>query len=209
MNIALSLVIAYLLGSIPFAYIISRQRDLDIRLVGDRNVGAFNVFRHGGLDIGLVTLMLDIGKGAAAIIIANALHVGQLVVFLVGIIVVAGHNWPVFLRFRGGRGGATVLGVLFTLVPWELAITLSLGILVLFTTRKSIWVGMVLFIPLPFICFIAHRLSGEPPLAIVIYTMILPCLSGITHWLTTWHLPPDAKKEAATFWIANPKGHQG
>lgn len=205
MEIALSLVVAYLLGSIPFAYIICRQRGLDIRQIGDRNVGTFNVFRHAGLGAGLATLVLDVGKGAAAILVAKALHVDELIMFLTGIAAVVGHNWPVFLRFRGGRGEATIIGVLLVLVPWEIAITLVLGVIVLFTTRNSIWVGMVLFIPLPVICFISYRLFDEPPLALVIYTMILPCLSGFTHWLTTRRLPPDAKKEAETFWIASPK----
>jgi len=71
MNIALgilSIVIAYLLGSIPFAYIIGRRTGMDIRRVGDKNVGTFNVFRHGGMAAGIATLVADVGKGVLAIL---------------------------------------------------------------------------------------------------------------------------------------------
>ena len=205
MNIALSLILAYLLGSIPFTYIISLWKGVDIRKVGDRNVGAFNVFRHAGLEAGLATLVLDIGKGALVIVIARALHVSDLVVYLTGMVAVIGHNWPVFLSFRGGRGEATTVGVLFVIVPWAMLFTFIIGVIMLFTTRNSIRVGMVLFIPLPVICGISYWIFGEPPLTTAAYTVILPCLSGFTHWLTTRQLPPDAKKETGTFWIAGAK----
>ena len=207
MNIALSLVIGYLLGSIPFAYLTSRLKGIkDIRDVGDSNAGAFNVFRHAGLGAGLATLFLDIAKGAVAIIIAKALHVSELAVFLTGIAAVIGHKWPVFLRFRGGRGVGTIVGILFVLVPWQMAITFASAIIVVFSTKKSIWTSMVLFIPLPFICLLSYWLLNEPRLSVVIYSALLPCLSGIAHWLTTRHLSHEARKESGTFWIANAKG---
>jgi glycerol-3-phosphate acyltransferase PlsY len=207
MYIVLSLVIGYLLGSIPFAYIISRQKGMDIRILGDRNVGAFNVFRNVGFGAGLTTLILDILKGTAAILLAKAFNLDEILVFLVGIAVVAGHIWPVFLGFKGGRGEATIIGVLFALVPIQITITLIIAIIVLFTTRNSIWVGMVLFIPLPFICLAFYWFSGQPSVSTIIYTIIMPCISGITHWFTTRRLPPEARKEAGNFWIANQKNN--
>jgi glycerol-3-phosphate acyltransferase PlsY len=203
MNIAISLVMAYLLGSIPFAYLISRTKGVDIRRVGDGNVGAFNVFRHVGLGAGLATLALDIGKGATAIMVAKTLHIPEIAVCLTGVAAVAGHNCPVFLRFKGGRGEATIVGILFAAVPWQIMVTFIPGIIVLFVTRNSIWVGMALFIPLPAICLVTNRLLGQPSLTIVVYTVFLPCLAGFTHWLTTRRLPPGARKEAGTFWVAN------
>ena len=116
MNVALSLIFSYLMGSIPFAYLTGRLNGLDIRKVGDHNVGAFNVFRHAGLEAGLITLALDMGKGSAGILLARSLHVDEPVVFLSGITAVLGHNWPVFLGFRGGRGEATVIGILFMII---------------------------------------------------------------------------------------------
>jgi glycerol-3-phosphate acyltransferase PlsY len=205
MNIALSLVISYLLGSIPFAYIIGRINGTDIRQIGDRNVGAFNVFRHVGFGPGFVTVILDIIKGAAAILVARAFNVDEIVVFLTGVSVVAGHNWPVFLRFRGGRGEATIIGVLFALVPIQITITFAIAIIVLFATHNSILVGAILFVPVPFLCLLSHFFFQQPSVGTIVYTVLLPCLSGITHWFTTRHLPPDAKKESETFWIANQK----
>ena len=202
MNAALGIVIAYLLGSIPCAYIIGRLSGLDIRKVGDRNVGTFNVFRHAGLVAGIVTLIADVGKGALAIVIAKVLSGHELVVFIAGVAAVIGHNWPVFLRFRGGRGLAVVIGVLLALLPREMVIAAALGIAVLFVTRNSVWFGVALFVPLVSLCW----LFGEP-VSLLIYSAALPCLAGLTHWLTTRHLSPEAQNEAVSFWIARKEGH--
>lgn len=196
-SIALSLVLAYLSGSVPSAYIVCRMYGFDIRNVGDRNVGAFNVFRHAGLAAGIITLVADVGKGALAIAVTKALSGNQWVIFSAGIAAIAGHNWSVFLRFQGGRGVGVIVGVLFVLLPREIAIALVLAILVLLATRNSIWCGMALFVPIPLLCFLFHE-----PASLLIYSAALPCLSGLAHWLTTRHLPPEAKKEAASFWIA-------
>ena len=80
MDFALSLVFSYFLGCIPFAYLIGRLKGVDIRTVGDRNVGAFNVCRHVGLAAGASTLAADIGKGALAIVVTKALSGGGLIV---------------------------------------------------------------------------------------------------------------------------------
>lgn len=196
-SIALSLVLAYLLGSIPFAYIIGRIGGLDIREVGDRNVGTFNVFRHAGLVAGIATLIGDVGKGAIAILVAKALSGYELVVFGAGVAAVIGHNWPIFLRFRGGRGLAVVIGVLLVLLPREMVIAVALGVVVLIITRNSVWVGVTIFVPLVLLSWLLRE-----PVSLLIYSMTLPCLAGISHWLTTRHLPPEAQKEALVFWVA-------
>ena len=201
MNIALSLAIAYLLGSIPFAYIIGKLSGLDVRKVGDRNVGTFNIFRHAGLIAGIATLIADVGKGALAIVIANALSGHELVVFGAGVAAVIGHNWPVFLHFRGGRGLAVVIGALLALLPIEMLIAAAIGIAVLVVTRNSIWFGVALFIPLVLLCW----LFGEP-VSLLIYSAALPCLAGFTHWLTTRHLSSEAQKESVSFWVARKQG---
>jgi len=201
MNVVLSIVIAYLLGSIPSAYIIGKIRGLDIRRVGDRNVGTFNVFRHAGLFAGIATLVADVGKGALAIVAAKALSGHELVLFGAGVAAVMGHNWPVFLRFRGGRGLAVVIGALLVLLPVEMLIAAALGLVVLFITRNSVWFGVALFIPLILLCWLFRE-----PVSLLIYCAALPCLAGFTHWLTTRHLPPEAQKEAVSFWIARKEG---
>src|SRR4030042_2323091 len=202
MNIALSLAIAYLLGSIPFAYIIGKLSGLDVRKVGDRNVGTFNVFRHAGLIAGIATLIADVGKGALTIVIASALSGHELVVFGAGVAAVVGHNWPVFLRFRGGRGLAVVIGVLLALLPREMLISVAISIVVLFATRNSIWFGVALFIPLVLLSWLLFR----EPVSLLIYSAALPCLAGFTHWLTTRHLSSEAQKESVSFWVARKQG---
>ncbi len=202
-NVALSLLLAYLLGSIPFAYIIGKLSGLDIRKVGDRNVGTFNVFRHAGLVAGIATLVADVGKGALAIVVAKALSGHELVVFVAGVAAVIGHNWPVFLRFRGGRGLAVVIGVLLVLLPREMVIAAALGIMVLLVTRNSVWFGVALFVPLVLLCLLFRE-----PVSLLIYSVALPCLAGISHWLTTRHLPPEAQKEALMFWVARKANRQ-
>jgi len=203
-RVVLSLVLAYLLGAIPFAYVFGRIKGIDIRKVGDYNVGAFNAFRHLGLGCGLATLAADIGKGALAILAAKALGVGEVVVFGAGVAAVIGHNWPVFLRFKGGRGLAVVVGVLLALLPREMLIAAVFGITVLVITRSSVWLGVALFVPLVSLCWLFSE-----PLSLLIYSVVLPCLAGITHWLTTRNLPPEAQKEALVFWVADKGRHKG
>ncbi len=201
-NATASIVIAYLLGSIPFAYIIGKLSGFDVRKVGDRNVGTFNVFRHAGLGAGIATLVADVGKGALAIVVAKLLSAHELVVFGAGVAAVIGHNWPVFLRFRGGRGLAVVIGVLLALVPIEMLIAAAIAIVVLFTTRSSIWFGVALFLPLVLLCWLFRE-----RISLLIYSAVLPCLAGLAHLLTTRHLSPEEKKEAVSFWIGRKEGH--
>lgn len=113
MNYLLPLVLGYLLGSIPFGLVITKAAGLgDIRTVGSGNIGATNVLRTGRKDLALATLLLDGGKGAVAVVIAHALgwhpEVAGAAAFL-------GHCFPVWLKFRGGKGVATFLGTLLAL----------------------------------------------------------------------------------------------
>ena len=127
MVIALTIVVAYLLGSIPFAYIIGRFKGIDIRKIGDGNIGSFNVFRHAGFTAGIVTLLADIGKGALAIIIAKLMTNEEWLVLLAGGVVILGHIFTVFLNFKGGRGVAPIVGVLLILFPKEMPIDFLLA----------------------------------------------------------------------------------
>jgi glycerol-3-phosphate acyltransferase PlsY len=200
--IVLSIIIAYLLGSIPFAYIIGRLRGLDVRQVGDRNVGTFNVFRHAGMGAGIATLVADVGKGALAIVVAKLLSVPELVVFGAGVAAVIGHNWPVFLRFRGGRGLAVVIGALLALLPIEMLIATAISLVVLYATRNSIWFGVAMFIPLVLLSVLFRE-----RISLIIYSAALPCLSGLAHLWTTHNLSPEEQKEAVSFWVARKASH--
>jgi len=108
-------VLAYLLGSIPFGLVMARVFGLgDIRKIGSGNIGATNVLRTGNKPAAALTLVLDAGKGAAAVVCARAL-VGEDAAGLAGLFAMLGHLYSVFLKFNGGKGVATFLGTLLAL----------------------------------------------------------------------------------------------
>jgi glycerol-3-phosphate acyltransferase PlsY len=143
-----AIVIAYLLGSIPFAYIAGRLvRGIDIRKVGGGNLGALNTAREVGPWAGLLVLIADMAKGAAAVLIARWLDLPLPLVLAAGFAAVIGHNWPVFLAFKGGKGAAATIGTLLALVPAEAAISFAVMAVVLVTTsngRLAIVAGLAL-----------------------------------------------------------------
>ena len=108
----------YLLGSIPFSYLIVRiHRGIDVRTIGSRSAGATNVLRASGKWAALLALLLDVAKGTAAVVFARAFEVGNWWLAAAAAAAVVGHVFPVFLVFRGGKGVATAAGVLAVLVP--------------------------------------------------------------------------------------------
>ncbi len=110
---------AYLLGSVPAAYLAARWfRGIDIRQFGTGNVGASNLLRLTSKRIAIPVVIFDLGKGALMVWIAQLLGLDITQQVVVGLAAIIGHNWPVFLRFNGGRGIFTSLGVISILVPW-------------------------------------------------------------------------------------------
>jgi glycerol-3-phosphate acyltransferase PlsY len=177
----LSLIIGYLLGSIPTAYLVSRvKKGVDIRNIGSRNMGGANVMREIGTHEGVFVGLSDIAKGAGAILIAQALNISELWVFGAGFAALLGHNFPVFAGFRGGRGSATVIGIFFVLAPEAILITLVVVAIPFFTTRKF---GAAIFIGFALLPLFAWLLEGS--LALVRYAlaidvfMLIRNLSGI------------------------------
>ena len=145
----LALALGYLLGSIPFGLVLTRVAGKgDIRQVGSGNIGATNVLRTGSRLLAALTLALDCLKGTAAILIAQrfiapesapAAAAGALL----------GHLYPVWLRFRGGKGVATLLGVLIALLPIAAGIYAAIWILLLLTIRISSVAGMTAAVSAP------------------------------------------------------------
>jgi acyl phosphate:glycerol-3-phosphate acyltransferase len=122
---------AYLLGSIPWSYLIVKlAKGRDVRTVGSGNAGATNVMRAAGKAAGAAALLLDCGKGIAAVAAARGLGASPAVVGGAAAAVVIGHVYPVFLGFRGGKGVATASGALGALEPQALAVALVLFVLV-------------------------------------------------------------------------------
>jgi acyl phosphate:glycerol-3-phosphate acyltransferase len=180
----LIIMLGYLLGSIPTAYIAGRiARGKDIRNVGDRNMGAQNVFRQLGPALGILVGLIDMAKGVLAILLAEAAGLPQMGVLLTGTAAVIGHNWPIFLGFRGGRGEATTIGILYALVTVPALIVTIPALLTLWFSRNVTLSSVVAFVPLPFICW-WMGISGT----LIAYAIILLCVVALTHLLRTRHV---------------------
>lgn len=129
----------YLIGSVPSAYLMGRMFGrVDIRRVGTGNVGATNVVRNVGWAAGILTGVLDVGKGMAAVLVGKTFGLGAAAPLLAVICAVIGHNWPVWLRFHGGGGLATFGGGLaFTVPIWQIVLAGCLyGLVYLLTKHK-------------------------------------------------------------------------
>ena len=129
-------VVAYLIGSIPFGYLIVRGRiGADIRQTGSGGTGATNVSRRAGKAAGVVTLVLDALKGAAAVFVASRLTQNDWIVAAAAIAVIVGHIFPVWLGFRGGKGVATGAGVFLVLAPIAVLCAGVVFLAIVFATR--------------------------------------------------------------------------
>jgi glycerol-3-phosphate acyltransferase PlsY len=181
MPVWLMVTIGYLLGAIPTAYIAGRiMAGGDIRRMGDENAGAANVYRELGPGAGVLVGIIDATKGALAVVIAQSVNLNQNAVLLTGGAAVIGHNWPVFLGFRGGRGVSTAIGILFVLVTVPMLI-LTLPTVLILIWRKNVTPSMAfLFIALPFLGWWL-----KVPLTLIVYGVVLPALVGITTFLRT------------------------
>jgi glycerol-3-phosphate acyltransferase PlsY len=136
-------VLAYLLGSIPFGLLLTRAAGLgDIRKIGSGNIGATNVLRTGNKRLALAVLLLDGGKGVAAVLLAWWVG-GTEVALIAAVAVVLGHMFPVWLGFKGGKAVATTLGVLLALSPWVGALVCLTWLLVAAITRYSSLAGLL------------------------------------------------------------------
>ena len=126
---------AYLIGSIPFSYLVARRHGVDVRAVGSGNVGATNVMRSVGRAAGVAAFVLDFAKGAAASLLGLWLAPATPLPALCAAVAVVGHMYPVWLRFRGGKGVATGAGAFLPLVPTATGAALATFAVVLAITR--------------------------------------------------------------------------
>lgn len=170
MNILLALLLAYLLGAIPFGYLLVRlTTGGDVRAAGSGNIGATNVLRTTGRAAGVLTLLLDIGKGFAAVWLASRLTEGSpLWMSCAALAVMAGHTYPVFLGFKGGKAVASWVGAFLCLAPVPLAATLVVFVVTV-AVSKYVSLGSVLaagLLPL------AVWLISHPPLPVVAAALV-------------------------------------
>ena len=166
--------LSYLLGSIPFGYILVRAfRGQDVRQSGSGNIGATNVARSSPV-LGVATLLLDASKGAVAVILAHALYPGQRILAgMAGMCAVAGHIFPVWLRFRGGKGVATSLGSFLMLAPK--AVLLGIGVFVAIVLMfRYVSLGSILAVAFfPIFAWWLHDYGSAPVLAFMAVAAVL------------------------------------
>jgi len=187
-DIVIAIIIGYLLGSFPSAYLAGRlRRGIDIREVGSKNMGAMNVFYEvGPMEAVLVTLA-DLGKGVGAILLVRWLSGNPLILpfdlltGIAGVAAIIGHIFPVFLKFHGGKGAATAIGILIFLMPWAVPFLFIVFAIALLITRNPTFSYSLLLIVFPFVAgFIYVDRYGEP-LALVFYSIGLGVFLGVQY----------------------------
>ncbi len=187
-DVVIAIIIGYLLGSFPSAYLAGRLRKgVDIREVGSKNMGAMNVYYEvGPMEAALVTLA-DLGKGVGAILLVRWLSGNPLIspfdllTGLTGAAAVMGHIFPIFLKFRGGKGAATAIGILIFLMPWAVPFLFVVFAIALLITRNATFSYSLILIVFPFVAgfiYVDHR---GAPLALVFYSIGLGVFLGIQY----------------------------
>jgi glycerol-3-phosphate acyltransferase PlsY len=143
------LLAGFLLGSIPTGKIIAGRLGIDLQSTGSGNIGATNVLRSTGKLPALFTLIGDMAKGVVAVLLARYLEVGAWNEGMIGIAAIVGHNFSIFLKFRGGKGVATSLGVLLVYAPLAGLATAAIWLLTVLVTRISSLGAIISFCSLP------------------------------------------------------------
>ncbi|MCT8138879.1 glycerol-3-phosphate 1-O-acyltransferase PlsY [Anaerobacillus sp. CMMVII] len=181
MAIFVSVLVGYLLGSISFSYIFGKRlKKVDIRQHGSGNAGATNTLRVLGVGPAIAVLLLDAIKGILAVLLGFYLVGEGIAPALAGLAAIVGHNWPVFLRFKGGKGVATTIGVLATLVFWPALIAGVLAIISIAITR-FVSLGSLLFLLLTTLITSMFRDYFIYPIEYVYLLIIVTILSIWRH----------------------------
>jgi len=184
--------LSYAIGSIPTAYLFTRYLlGRDIRRMGDFNSGAANVFRNVGAKAGLAVGAIDIIKGGLVIVLAKLLVDDPGMEMMAGGAALLGHSFPAHLRFRGGRGAATAVGVLIASLP---IIGLPVGafcLVVLYFTRKAIYALALFLIAIPALAWPTGYSA-----ALAVYAVAVPAAIGLSHLFSTRILHPGAARDA-------------
>ena len=167
-----SLLLGYLLGSIPSGWLAGRWlKDIDLRELGSGSTGATNVLRQVGKGPALVVFLIDVGKGAAAVLLARALGLGDWIQVLAGLTALAGHIWPIWLGFKGGKAVATGLGM-FLGLAWPVGLA-SFGVfMAVFSLSRLVSLASVLAaITLPLL--MAAGSGSKANLVVALVAMLL------------------------------------
>lgn len=154
-DVALVILAAYLIGSVPFALLLTRrQGGIDLRRIGSGNLGAANVLRASGVKAGAIVAILDILKGAVSVMLAERLSQGGAAPAAAGLAAIVGHIYPVWLRFHGGKGVATACGVFSVLTPLAVPPALAIFAAAVWATKYVSLGSVAATIALPAIVYV-------------------------------------------------------
>jgi glycerol-3-phosphate acyltransferase PlsY len=157
MDTFLPLIVGYSVGSLPIGYLIaSRLRGIDLRRVGSGNVGATNVYRAAGLSTALLVIVVDLAKGAGSVLLATRMLGGSSAPVAAGVAAVVGHVYPVWLRFRGGKGVATACGAFSILAPLATTIAAGMFVVTVWATRYVSLGSLVATLTLPTLAWLTR-----------------------------------------------------
>jgi glycerol-3-phosphate acyltransferase PlsY len=175
-------VVAYLLGSIPFGFLIVKARGSDIRMAGSGNIGAANVTRNAGAVAGVLTLLLDAGKGYLAVWLASWMTNGNAKwMMAAAVLAVVGHMFPVWLGFKGGKGVATGLGVFLPICPQAAGAAVVLWLLVVAFWRYSSLGSISAASALPVFVYLLYAPRHAPPAYVILGTVLISFLVLAKH----------------------------
>lgn len=174
--------VAYVLGSIPFGFLIVKARGSDIRETGSGNIGAANVARNAGALAGILTLLLDAAKGYLAVwVAARWTHGDDRWMMSAALLAVIGHMFPVWLRFKGGKGVATGLGVFLPICASAVLAAVVLWLLVVAFWRYSSLGSILAAVALPVFIHLLYAPRHAPPPAVTVGTILISILVLVKH----------------------------
>jgi len=178
MKIALVIISCYFFGSVPFGYILGKLfKKVDIRKHGSGNIGASNALRILGLPLASLVIIGDVGKGILSIYLVKYLNIdSSLILVIAGLAVICGHNWSLFLGFKGGKGIATTFGVIFALNPVISILAVVVWVIILILTK---------YVSLSSICavfsILVFAILFKQPYEYIGFSFIILVLSIFTH----------------------------
>jgi glycerol-3-phosphate acyltransferase PlsY len=212
LELGLKTLLSYLLGSLMGALIVGRLRGVDIRTMGSGNAGGTNALRTQGLAFAIGVVVIDVGKGwlAAAVVpgwsIPGVGPDGQVsrdwLAVCCGFAAIAGHVWPVWYDFRGGKGGATMVGVLLALAPLLLVPAIGSWFVVVMLTGYVGLGTMAAAVSVP----VAIALSADRPLALLVFAAVVAIFVIWAHRSNIARIRAGTEARARRLWLLRPRG---
>jgi len=174
MSAIISIILTYFIGAFPTAYLAGKLfKKIDIRKEGSGNVGTINIYRAAGLLPGIITVLLDVAKGYLAIWVAYSVSGELTFVLLSGLFAVIGHNYSLFLKFKGGKGLATSLGIFLALSPQSIPYIIILAVLLTLVLRDTNTAFGSAAIGIPLVFIYQHQQPEWPLFGLALAVVIL------------------------------------